>query len=261
MIVLALWLLAACMGGTAPTIDLQRALAAPARGLWLGADPLGRSLWDLLRVGARTAALVALVSVTLSATVGALLGAIAGLSGGVVDTLVTRAADVVLAFPGMLLALMLTAVLGPGELHMAIAFALTGWPGYARLARAHTMALRGEDFVAAAWMLGASPLRIMVRHLVPNLAVVVVARATVAVAEVILAESGLSFLGLGSVDRPSWGSQIAAGARIAGTAPHVLLVPALALFAVTWSLQTLGDGDQRTPGRQSTSARPSLADT
>lgn len=243
---LSVWALAAVLAPLLPlnpnAIALERILSPPVAAAWLGADDLGRSIADRLIMGARTSFFVAFGVVSISALVGSLLGAVSGYVGGVLDLVIVRIIDIFLAFPGILLAIALAGVLGPGMDNVVIALSLVGWVGYARLARAQALALKHRDHIAAAIALGTRRLRIVTRHLLPLIAAPLIVEATFGVAGVVVGEAGLSFLGLG-VQPPeaSWGSMIRDGTRYMLVAPHMVLVPGSALMLVVLSVNLLGD--------------------
>jgi peptide/nickel transport system permease protein len=174
--------------------------------------------------------------------IGVLLGAVAGTLGGWVEEVIMRSIDLLMAFPGMLLAIAMVGFLGPGLDHVMIALVAVGWVSYARLTRGQVLVLRESDFVLAARSLGAGPWRLITRHLVPNLVTPLVIEATFGMAGVIIAEAGLSFLGLG-VQPPtsSWGSMLAEGRQFILVAPHLTLAPGVAIMLLVMSLNFLGD--------------------
>ena len=244
--ILVLWLNAAVFGPMLPLapneIDLQRILAPPAAAPPLGSDDLGRPVLDRLLVGARTSLLAALGVVAVSLVVGALIGGVAGLAGGWVDLVIVRLIDVFLAFPGILLAIALAGVLGPGLGNVILALAAVGWVGFARLTRAQVMSLRSRDHVLAARALAVSPAHVLARHLLPLAAAPLIVEATFGVASVVVAEAGLSFLGLGvQPPQASWGSMIRDGVAYMLVAPHLVLAPGLALALVVLAVNLAGD--------------------
>jgi peptide/nickel transport system permease protein len=244
--ILAGWALAALLGPWLPlspdAVDLPQILAGPSAGQWLGADDLGRPVFDRLVMGARTSFLVAFGVVGLSLLVGVTLGAFAGWFGGWPDLLLLRIIEVFQAFPGILLAIALAGLLGPGIENLILALALVGWVGYARLVRAQVLSLKEREHVAAALALGAGSGRIVFRHLLPLAAAPVLVEATFGVGGMVVAEAGLSFLGLG-VQPPaaSWGGMIRDGTRYLLVAPHLVLAPGLAVVLVTLAVNLLGD--------------------
>ena len=244
--VLAVWLGIALALPALPlapdTVDLARILAAPGDGSLLGFDEVGRPVGDRVIVGARTSLLVAVTVVALAGTLGTLAGALAAYVGGGVDRALTAVIDVFMAFPGLLLAIALAGVMGPGLDNLVVALATVGWVGYARLARAQTLSLRRREHVLAAQALGAGTLRILRLHLLPLMAGPLIIEATFGLAGAVLAEAGLSFLGIG-VQPPaaSWGSMIREGVRYMLVAPHLVVVPGLVLSAVVLATNLVGD--------------------
>lgn len=224
-------------------IDLARILARPGGAALLGCDDLGRPLWDRLVMGARGSLLVAAAVVSLSALLGVAVGVSSAYLGGLWDRCAMRVIDIVLAFPGILLAIALAGVLGPGLDNVVIALCSVGWVGYARLARGQVLALKHRDHVLAARALGAGQLRIMTHHLLPLIGAPLIVEASFSIAAVVLAEAGLSFLGLG-IQPPaaSWGGMIRDGTRYMLVAPHMVLVPGVALLLVVLAVNLLGDG-------------------
>ncbi len=244
--ILGLWLLAAALGpwfqASSVQVWLPGILTAPDASAWLGRDELGRDVLARLLAGAGTALWVSLLVVGISASVGTTLGLAAGYWGGWLDRVIGRLIDVFLAFPGILLAIALAAALGPGLDNLVLALALMGWVGFARLARAQAMSLRERDHVQAAIALGCSQRRILIRHLLPLALAPLLVETSFSVAGVVVAEAGLSFLGLG-VQPPaaSWGSMIRDGVRYMLTAPHLVLAPGVALCLVVFAANRLGD--------------------
>jgi peptide/nickel transport system permease protein len=225
------------------TTDLRDRLR-PSRGEHpLGQDTLGRDLLARVLHGARISLAVGAATVAISLLAGVALGAAAGYAGGWVDEVLARVIDVLLAFPGLLLAIALAAVLGPSLVNVVGALSVLGWTGYARLARAEVAALRRREFVQAAEALGARPRRVVLRHLLPLAAPALLVQATFGMAGAIVAEASLSFLGLGAPPPlPSWGAMIDEGRPFLLVAPHVVLWPGTALAATVLALQLVGDG-------------------
>ena len=244
--VIVLWALVALTASFLPLapdqIALEHILLPPGSGLWLGADDLGRSLAERTLVGAQTSFIVAVWVVLVSTVVGTAIGTLSGYLGGSWDLLVVRIIDIFLAFPGILLAIALAGILGPGIENVVIALSVVGWVGYARLARAQVLSLKHREHVQAAIALGAGTGRIVFRHLLPLLMAPLIVEASFGIAGIVIAEAGLSFLGLG-VQPPeaSWGSMIRDGARYLLVAPHMVLVPGAALMLVVLSVNLLGD--------------------
>jgi peptide/nickel transport system permease protein len=222
--------------------DLERRLEGPSREHPLGLDELGRDILSRLLFGARVSLAVGLCVVSLAGTVGTAIGAVAGYAGGRVDAALMRLADAVLAFPGILLAIALVAVVGPALSNLVLALVAMGWVGYARLVRGQVLRLREQEFVAAARVMGLRRRRIVFRHLLPNVLPTLLVQASLSMAGAILAEAGLSFLGLGiQAPTPSWGAMISAGRSHLLDAPHLALFPGLAILVTVMSLNFLGD--------------------
>lgn len=227
-------------------IHLSRILQGPQwrDGIWglLGMDELGRSVLARLLLGARTSLLVGLTAAFGSAVIGSAVGMLSGYLGGRIDHFMVRVMDVFLAFPGILLAIALAGMLGPGINNVIIALTIMGWVGFARLARAQTLALRQRDHVLAAVAMGAGQGRILHRHILPLIMAPLLVELSFAVAGAILSEAGLSFLGLG-VQAPatSWGQMIREGTRYMLVAPHLVLAPGLTLMSVVLAVNLLGD--------------------
>ncbi len=244
--IILLWLLMALLGplmALEPNqIELSKILLNHDSNALLGYDDLGRPLWDRLVMGAQTSFMVAIGVVTISLIVGTLIGAVSGYLGGWFDHLVTRIIDIFLAFPGILLAIAMAGILGPGVENVVIALAVVSWVGFARLSRAQVLSVKHREHVQAAIALGVSPVLIVLRHLLPLIMAPLIIEATFGVASVVIAEAGLSFLGLG-VQAPdaSWGSMIRDGTRYLLVAPHMILVPGIALMLVVLAANLLGD--------------------
>jgi peptide/nickel transport system permease protein len=244
--ILFLWAVAALVGPLLPlqpnAIDLPQILEGPGTDQPLGRDALGRPVLDRLIVGARSSFLIAVGVVAVSLVVGVTIGGIAGLAGGWLDLVIVRVIDVFLAFPGILLAIALAGLLGPGLANLVIALAAVGWIGYARLTRAQVLSLRRREHVLAARALAVPWHRVLGRHLLPLTLAPLIVEATFGIASVVVAEAGLSFLGLG-VQPPSasWGSMIRGGVDVMLVAPHLVLAPGIALLCVVLAANLAGD--------------------
>jgi peptide/nickel transport system permease protein len=222
--------------------ELAATLAPPGPEHVLGQDKLGRDILSRVVHGARVSLAVGLAAVVTSLAVGVVIGAIAGYAGGWLDDLLMRIVDVLLAFPGLLLAIAFTAVLGPSLRNVVLALCAIGWTGYARLARGEIHRLRHREFVEAARALGASDRRILWRHLTPLLAAPLLVQATFGMAAAIVAEASLSFLGLGAQPpTPSWGAMLNDGRAFLLVAPHLTLFPGLTIMLTVLALNFLGD--------------------
>lgn len=242
-------LLAVAIGGpflsrTDPfTINLRLVLAGPTPGHPLGCDGLGRDVLARLLWGARLSLTVSTLVIALSLAIGSVIGGIAALAGGRIDELLMRGVDVLLAFPGILLAIALAAILGPGIIDLVIALAAIGWTSYARLVRGELLSLREREYVQAAQVLGAAPARVLFRHLLPALAGPVAVQATFGIGGIIIAEAALSFLGLGArPPAPTWGNMLDEGRAFLLVAPHLTTAPGLAIGLSVLGFNFLGDG-------------------
>jgi peptide/nickel transport system permease protein len=225
------------------TQDLARRLESPSLEHPFGLDELGRDILARILAGARISLLVGVAVVGVSSLVGMALGSIAGYFGGKVDDAISRVIDVLMAFPGILLAIALVAVLGPSLANVVLALSVIGWVGYARLVRGQALRARELEFVQAARALGAGASRIVVRHVLPTAFPAVVVQATLGMAGAIIAEAALSFLGLGvQPPTPSWGSMLDAGRSHLFDAPHLTLFPGLAIALLVLGFNFLGDG-------------------
>lgn len=224
-------------------IDLLHRLAPPDRHHWMGTDELGRDVLSRLIWGARLSLTVAISVVSLSLAAGLVLGGLAGFYGRWVDIAInTFLMNAFLALPGILLAIAFVAFLGPGLLNLILALSIGGWVGYARLVRAQVLAVREREFVEAARALGASDLRIFVRHILPNILQPLTVQAAIGMAGAVLAEATLSFLGLG-VPPPaaSWGSMLNDARPFLFEAPHLVVFPAIAVMLCVLCFNFLGD--------------------
>ncbi|MDZ4089470.1 MAG: nickel transporter permease [Tabrizicola sp.] len=212
-------------------------------GHWLGTDDFGRDILSRIIHGARiTLYIIALVMVT-APVLGLLIGTVAGYFGGWLDAVLMRLTDIFLAFPRLILALALVAVLGPGIENAVLAIALTAWPPYARVARAETLTIRNSDYIAAVRLQGASAPRIILGHVVPMCLPSVIIRVTLDMAGVILIAAGLGFLGLGvQPPLPEWGLMISSGRKFLFEQWWVATMPGLAIFIVSLGFNLLGDG-------------------
>ena len=223
--------------------QLPLRLTGPSLTHPFGFDELGRDVLARILAGARISLLVGLVVVTVSSAVGLLLGSVAGYFGGVVDDVISRVTDVLLAFPGILLAIALVAVLGPSLVNVVIALSVIGWVSYARLVRGQVLRTRELDYVHAARALGAGVPRILWRHVVPSTIPALVVQATLGMAGAIISEASLSFLGLGvQPPTPSWGTMINGGRAHLLDAPHLTVFPGLAIALLVLGFNFLGDG-------------------
>jgi peptide/nickel transport system permease protein len=223
--------------------NLPARLQAPSFSHWMGTDELGRDIFSRVLYGARISLFVAVCVVLGCGFTGLVLGMLAGYHGGVFDRIVNLLLiNAFLSFPGVLLAIAFAAFFGPGIGKVILALIITGWAGYARLARAQVLKTKELEFVLAARSLGASHFRIMLRHLLPNILQPVLIQATIGIAGAILAEATLSFLGLGVLaPLPSWGAMLNDARNHLFDAPHMVVFPALAVLLAVLAFNLLGD--------------------
>jgi peptide/nickel transport system permease protein len=225
------------------TQELARRLEGPSLSHPFGLDELGRDILTRIMAGARISLLVGLSVVSVSSLLGMFFGSLAGYFGGRIDDGISRVMDVLMAFPGILLAIALVAVLGPSLSNVVLALSVIGWVGYARLVRGQALRAREFEFVQAARALGAGPARIVLHHILPTALPAVVVQATLGMAGAIIAEASLSFLGLGvQPPTPSWGTMLDAGRSHLFDAPHLTVFPGMAIAILVLGLNFLGDG-------------------
>ena len=225
--------------------NLRQRNLPPSREHLFGTDDMGRDILARTLYGGRISLSVGLVSVGISLSIGVVLGAIAGFSGGVVDTVIMRIADVFYSFPFMILAITISSIFGPSIYNTMMILGILSWPSSARLLRAEFLKLKNTDFSLAAGAVGASSVRIMFRHILPNAISPLLVSATLGVASAILSEAGLSFLGLGvPPPAPSWGNMLnrARPLHILATMPWMWLPPGIAIFVIVLSINFVGDG-------------------
>jgi peptide/nickel transport system permease protein len=223
--------------------DLARRLLPPGAGNLLGTDELGRDILSRILYGARTTLVIVALVIVLVAPVGLAVGTVAGYAGGFVDGALMRVTDVFLAFPRLILALAFVSAIGPGLVNAIVAIACTAWPPYARIARAETLTIKNSEFIIAARLQGASPLRILWSHVVPLCTSSLVVRVTLDMAGIILTAAGLGFLGLGAQPPlPEWGAMISSGRKFVLDQWWVAAMPGIAIFIVSLGFNLLGDG-------------------
>ena len=223
--------------------DLANRLSVPTREHWFGTDELGRDVYSRLLYGGRITLGMVVSIVLLVAPLGLVIGCAAGYLGGLTDRVLMRVTDVFLAFPRLILALAFVAAIKPGVTSAIFAIALTAWPPFARLARAETLTIRNSDFVAAVRLTGASPIRIVLRHIVPLCLGSVIVRVTLDMSAIILTAAALGFLGMGAQPpSPEWGAMIATARRFILQQWWVPTIPGIAIFVVSLAFNLLGDG-------------------
>jgi peptide/nickel transport system permease protein len=230
-------------GDAGSDTNLLGALLPPDTDHPLGTDLAGRDVWSRVLFGIRISVGVSLVVIAASLLLGVPVGLIAGTIGGKTDDLLMRIVDVFLAFPSLLLALAITATLGPSLEHAAIAIAASWWPWYARLMRGEAASIRGRAYVEAATLLGIARWRVSIRHILPNSIGPIIVQASLDLAGVILTFAALSFLGLGAQDpTPEWGLMVEQGRTLTSTQPWVALFPGAAIMIAALAFTLLGEG-------------------
>lgn len=223
--------------------DLFNRLDSPSVEHPMGTDQLGRDVLSRLLYGARISLRIAVVVVAITLVIGTAVGVAAGYAGGWVDEALMRLVDILLAFPGILLALVIAGILGPSLTNIMIALAVVGWTQYARIIRGSVLSVKEEEFVKSAQLMGVSRTRIVLRHIVPNVVTPVVVLATMDMAYVILGTAGLSFLGLGAQPpTPEWGTMLSQGRNHIDTAWWIVNFPGLAIMITVLGFNLLGDG-------------------
>ena len=218
-------------------------LQGPSAEHWFGTDEFGRDILARLVHGGRISLVVGVVAVSIALVLGGTLGAISGFFGGKVDMLISRAMDILLAVPSLLLSITIVSALGPSIMNLMIAIAVSSVPGYARIVRSSVMTVRDNEFVEAAKAIGANDAQIIASHILPNCLAPIIVQVSLKVASAILSTSGLSFLGLGvKAPTPEWGSMLSGGRAYLRNAPHLTVFPGLCIMLTILSMNLLGDG-------------------
>lgn len=248
MAVIAVMVLAALLAPVLAPYDpyaqsLDEGLSGPGGTHWLGQDKFGRDVLSRLVYGARLSLAVGIGTVSISLLIGLMAGSLAGFLGGWADRAFTSACDVLLAFPGILLAIGIAAVRGPSFGNVLFALSVLGWVGYARVIRAQVLKVKAMEFVESARAVGAPPSRLLLTHILPNALSPILVEATFGIARAIVAEAGLSFLGLGvAAPAASWGSMIGDGRHFLFVAPHLVTAPGAAILLTVMAFNFVGDG-------------------
>ena len=223
-------------------IELNKILLGPNLEQWCGYDHLGRPICERLIMGAKTSLSVAIVVVLISFIVGTFFGVICAWLGGIYDKFLVAMIDIFISFPGILLAIVLAGLLGPGLANTVIALSIVSWVGFSRLARIQTLSIKNRDHIIAAHALGTLDYVIALKHILPLIIAPLIIEATFTIASVIIAEAGLSFLGLG-IQPPaaSWGTMIRDGTQYMLVAPHMVLAPGFAILSLVLCINLMGD--------------------
>ncbi|MBV9169139.1 MAG: ABC transporter permease [Chloroflexi bacterium] len=222
--------------------DLLSRLDPPSASHWLGTDEVGRDVFSRLAFGARISLFVALLGTAGGVIIGTVVGLICGFFGGWTDTLLMRIVDVMYAFPGVLLVILIVSVLGPSLWNLILALMIWGTPTLSRIVRASVLSLKAEDYVLAARTIGANRARLMLTHLLPNAMAPIIVYATLGVAGSLLTAAGLGFLGLGvQPPTPEWGAMLSDGREYVISAPYLVTFPGLLIFLTVLALNFIGD--------------------
>ncbi len=247
LVILALLLIAAAAPLLATHDPYNQILAErlipPSADYWFGSDNLGRDIYSRVIYGSRLTLMIAILVAITSGPLGLMIGVVAGYLGGAVDEILMRVADIFLAFPKLILAIAFAAALGAGLENAILAIAIANWPGYARLARAETLAVRNSDYIQAIRVLGASRLRIMVLHVTPMCLSTLIVRVSLDMGAIILIAAGLGFLGLGAQPpSPEWGLMVSDGRNYIVDQWWVSTLPGTAILIVVLGFNLVGDG-------------------
>ena len=225
------------------TIDPAHARQPPSSVHWFGTDSIGRDMFARVIFGARVSLRVGIFSVIIATAIGILMGALSGFYGGIIDTLIMRFTDIFLAFPYILAALAIIAVVGPGERTVILVLGLLGWLAIARVLRSTILQIKESEYIEAARALGYSDRRIITRHILPNAIQPVIVYSTLFTGTAVLSEAALSFLGVGIQEpTPAWGLMVAQGKRFLSVSPHLLFFPGAAIFVMVMAFVFVGDG-------------------
>ena len=223
--------------------DMSIRLQGPSAQHWLGTDEYGRDILARLIHGSRISLVVGLVSVTISLVIGGLCGALAGYYGGIIDNIIMRVMDVLLAVPSILLAITIVAALGTSLFNVMVAIGMSSVPGYARIVRAAVLSIKDQEFVESSRSIGTGTLRIILREIIPNCMAPIIVQATLGVASAILSTASLSFIGLGVQQPvPEWGAMLSGGRTYMRDAIHLTVFPGLAIVITVLALNLVGDG-------------------
>jgi len=225
------------------TVNVLNKLQSPSGAHWFGTDNFGRDIFTRIIHGMALTLKVGFLSVAMGGSVGVVLGIVSGYYGGIIDTIIMRVMDVLLAFPGILLALAIVSVLGGSLTNVIIAVGLFSVPAFARIVRGSTLSVRKLEYIDAVKALGATDFRIIFKHILPNVMSPIIVQATLRIATAVLTASGLSFLGLGAQPpAPEWGAMLNDGRAYMSNAPHLILFPGIMIVLVVIAFNIFGDG-------------------
>jgi peptide/nickel transport system permease protein len=222
--------------------NLSEQLQHPSIENLLGRDRLGRDILSRIIHGARYSLYISFFAVSISMVLGTIIGSVSAYYGGFIDDICMRITDILMGFPGIVLAILIMSILGPGINNLIIALTITGWVGFARLVRGQVFVVKELEYIVSAKVIGVSSLKIIFFHILPNISSTIIVKATFDLAIIIIAEASLSFLGLGiQPPFPSWGSMINEGRNYLMLSPHLILFPGLAVILVVMSINIIGD--------------------
>ncbi|MGL4538232.1 ABC transporter permease subunit [Cetobacterium sp.] len=223
--------------------DYENLLAEPSSKHWFGTDEYGRDLFSRVVAGTRLSLLVSLTAVSIGAFIGCILGLVAGYYGGKIESIIMRCCDVMFSFPGLLLAIGIVAIIGPGLINVIISIAIYGIPSFTRIVRSATISLKKQLYIEACKSIGVSDFRILLVHILPGTLPALIVTLTMRIGTAIISAASLSFLGFGaSPTNPDWGAMLSTGRDYIGLAPHMLFYPGLMIFLTVLSFNLLGDG-------------------
>lgn len=223
--------------------DYENLLAVPDSKHWFGTDEYGRDMFSRIIAGTRLSLFVSLTSVFIGAFIGSILGLVAGYYGGKIESIIMRSCDVMFSFPGLLLAIGIVAIIGPGLINVIIAIAIYGIPSFTRIVRSSTLSIKKQLYIEACKSIGVSDYRILFIHIFPGTLSTLIVTLTMRIGTAIISAASLSFLGFGaSPTTPDWGAMLSTGRDYIGLAPHMLFYPGLMIFLTVLAFNLLGDG-------------------
>ncbi len=223
--------------------DYENLLASPSATHWFGTDEYGRDLFSRVVAGTRLSLAVSLSAVTIGAVIGCILGLVAGYYGGKIESVIMRSCDVMFSFPGLLLAIGIVAIIGPGLINVVISIAIYGIPSFTRIIRSATISLKKQLYIEACKSIGVNDMRILFVHIFPGTLPALIVTLTMRIGTAIISAASLSFLGFGaSPTTPDWGAMLSTGRDYIGIAPHMLFYPGLMIFLTVLAFNLLGDG-------------------